>query len=144
MRLSTTALHHVVDMPISFPEPVILSLRWTRVNKGSREKIDCNIHGAIFTPESTETKMASLQTQKYNSRFVCGMKDQVNTFDANCFLYHERECVKFLIFELREKVTRETVHCCCVQMYTATLEDFLGVNASYPVLECRKRTGLSW
>lgn len=60
----TTALHHVVDMPISFPEPVILSLRWTRVNKGSGEKIAGNIHGAIFTPESTETKMASLQTQK--------------------------------------------------------------------------------
>ena len=72
------------------------------------------------------------------------MRDQVNTFDANFFLYHERECVKFPIFELREKVTRETVHCCCVQMYTVTLEDFLRVNASYPVLEYRKRTGLSW
>lgn len=66
MHLSTTALHRVVDMPISLPEPVILSLRWTRVNKGSGEKIAGNIHGAIFTPESTETKMASLQTQKYN------------------------------------------------------------------------------
>ena len=58
---------------------------------------------------------------KRKERFVCGMRDQVNTFDPNCSLYHERECVKFHKFELREKVTRETVHCCCVQMYTATL-----------------------
>lgn len=89
-------------------------------------------------------KNGKFANAKIKERFVCSMRDQVNTFDANCFLYHERECVKFLIFELREKVTRETVHCCCVQMYTATLDDFLRVNASYPVLECRKRTGLSW
>ena len=143
--MSTTGLHHVVDMPISFPEPVIVSFRWTRVNKGSGEKIAGNIHGAIFTPESSETKLhVCKRKEKRKERFVCGTRDQVNTFDANCSLYHERECAKFLIFELREKVTRESVHCCCVQMYTTTLEDFLRVNASYPVLEFRKGTGLSW
>lgn len=140
--MSTTGLHHVVDMPISFPEPVILYFRWTRVNKCPGEKIAGNIHGAIFTPESNETKWhVCKRKNKRKERFVCGMRDQVNTFDPNCFLYHERKCVKFLIFELREKVTRETVHCCCLQMYTTTLEDFLRVNASYPVLECRKQTG---
>ena len=132
-------------MPISFPEPVILSFRWTRVNKCSGEKIAGNIHGAIFTPESNETKWhVCKRKNKRKERFVCGMRDQVNTFDPNCFLYHERNCVKFLIFELREKVTRETVHCCCLQMYTTTLEDFLRVNVSYSVPECRKRIGLSW
>lgn len=99
MHVSATGLHHVVDMPTSFPEPVILSFRWTRVNKGSGERIAGNILGAIFTPESSKNKngmFANAKIKEIKDLYVVrGIKSIRSTQTA---LYTMKENVRNFLY----------------------------------------------